>query len=301
MAHDYDTADFDRLWDYDDPAATEAKFRQILPATRALPDHDHYCQLLTQIARAAGLQRKFDEAHRVLDEAEAVLSADMIAARMRCLLERGRVFNSAGQADRAKPLFQQAWDLARSEAQDFHAVDAAHMMAIVEKGDASLAWNEQAIALAECSQDERARNWLGSLYNNVGWAHHDRGEFVLAMECFEKALKFRQQQGNAKPIRIAKWCVARAMRSLGKISEALVAQQSLLAECAAVGESPDGYVFEEIGECLLALGREVEAAPMFAKAHALFSRDPWLAEREPARLQRLARLAGIEKPDSLTQ
>jgi hypothetical protein len=53
----------------------------------------------------------------------------------------------------------------------------------------------------------------------------------------------------------------------------------------------DGYVFEEIGECLLALNRAVEARPYFAKAYETLSQDEWLRDREPARLARLKELS----------
>jgi hypothetical protein len=56
----------------------------------------------------------------------------------------------------------------------------------------------------------------------------------------------------------------------------------------------DGYVFEEIGECLLALNRVGEAQPYFAKAYKLLSEDLWLVEREPHRLERLRQLGRVE-------
>jgi hypothetical protein len=68
-------------------------------------------------------------------------------------------------------------------------------------------------------------------------------------------------------------------------------QEAIAAEFAAMGES-DGFVFEEIGECLLLLGRKEEATPNFARAYELLAKDPWLAENEPARLARLKELGG---------
>src|SRR5690606_19946505 len=56
--------DFDALWDYSQPAATETKFREILPLAQESGDLSYRLQLETQIARALGLQQKFDEAHR---------------------------------------------------------------------------------------------------------------------------------------------------------------------------------------------------------------------------------------------
>ena len=59
--------DFDSLWNYDDPAATEQQFRELLPAAESSGDKSYHLQLLTQIARAQGLQRQFEAAHQTLD------------------------------------------------------------------------------------------------------------------------------------------------------------------------------------------------------------------------------------------
>jgi hypothetical protein len=87
--------DFDALWDYGDPAATEVKFREVLPMAKASGDASYHAQLLTQIARTQGLQMKFDHAHSTLDMVEGMLADDMTVARIRYLLERGRVYNSS--------------------------------------------------------------------------------------------------------------------------------------------------------------------------------------------------------------
>jgi tetratricopeptide (TPR) repeat protein len=94
-----------------------------------------------------------------------------------------------------------------------------------------------------------------------------------------------------KEIRIAQWCVARTLRSLKRVEEALSKQMTLKAEYEAAGEGDrDGFVYEEIGECLLELKRIKEARPYFAKAHEILSQDSWLAEKEPERLARLREL-----------
>src|SRR5689334_7693514 len=121
-----DLLDFDALWDYDHPASTEQQFRALLPRAEQAADRSHYVQLLTQIARAQGLQGKFADAHATLDTAQVLLTPDLGTARIRYLLERGRVFNSSRQVAQAQPQFQQAWELAQAERQDFYAIDAAH-------------------------------------------------------------------------------------------------------------------------------------------------------------------------------
>jgi tetratricopeptide (TPR) repeat protein len=238
------------------------------------------------------LQRKVDEAHQTLNEVEKQLDENPSRAKVRYLLERGRVFNSSKQVDKAKPFFEQALDLAKKLGEDFYAVDAVHMLAIIADDPASsLSLNLIAIQMAESSLEERARNWLGSLYNNTGWSYHDAGEYESALVIFEKAESFFRAKGGVDKIRIAVWTVARCLRSLNRLDEALSKQLALHAEFESAGET-DGFVFEEIGECLLALQRGEEAKPYFAKAYEVLSEDVWLVENEPDRIARLKQLSG---------
>lgn len=125
-----DLPDLDALRDYDEPAGTEARFRALLPATP--PSNPAHIELLTRIARAQGLQRQFDAAHQALDQAQALLVEGMLPARVRDLLERGRVFNSSGHRLEASPLIREARKLASAAGEDFYAVDAADMLGISE-------------------------------------------------------------------------------------------------------------------------------------------------------------------------
>jgi tetratricopeptide (TPR) repeat protein len=279
--------DFDSLWDYSNPKQTEIKFRELL--LQIPKNYSAHLELLTQIARSLGLQKKFDDAHETLDQVEKALDKNPSRAKVRYLLERGRVFNSSGHAEESRPFFEGALDLAKSLGEDFYAVDAIHMLAIIAPPESSLTLNLQAIQLAESSGQEKARNWLGSLYNNMGWSYHDMGDYESALQIFEKAESFRRSKGNASEIRIAVWCVARTLRSLNRVEEALSKQLALRAENESAGET-DGYVFEEIGECLLALKREDESRPYFAKAYEILSQDEFLAEQEPDRIARLKEL-----------
>jgi tetratricopeptide (TPR) repeat protein len=276
--------DFDTLWDYANPAQTETKFREILP--QFPEDEPAALELLTQIARAQGLQKKFDHAHATLDDVERKVGEGPSRARVRLLLERGRVFNSSGHPERARPLFEQAYEAAKHIGKDFYAVDALHMLAIVAPPAQSLDLNLRAIKFAESSTQERARNWLGSLYNNTGWSYHDLGDYASALAVFEKAEAWQRAQGRVNETRIASWSVARTLRSLKRFEEALSKQITLKEEFESAGES-DGYVFEELGECLLALDRPEEARPYFSKAYELLAQDAWLPEHEPERLARL--------------
>src|SRR5438067_2536580 len=104
--------DFDKLWDYAHPDETERKFNQLLPQAREANDRSYLAQLLTQIARTQGLQQRFDDAHRTLDQVESMLTDDLKLARARYLLERGRVFNSSEKPQDAMVCFTKAYQRA---------------------------------------------------------------------------------------------------------------------------------------------------------------------------------------------
>ena len=280
--------DIDSLWNFDDPAATEAAFRARLPEAGP-EDGAAHLELLTQIARTHSLRRDFHTAHALLDLVASRMSPAQARVRIRYLLERGRSFNSAGQRELARPLFVEAWDLGRDRAEDALAIDAAHMVAITESGAAALRWNETALAHAERSRDPKARRWRGALYNNLGWTYHGLERYGDALDRFKHALAAREAEGVPGPIRIARWCIGRCVRSLGRADEALAIQLGLRAECEAAG-TPDPYVSEEIAECLLAMGRHDEARPAFARAFAELSK---IAERDELAPERLARLESL--------
>jgi tetratricopeptide (TPR) repeat protein len=284
--------DFDSLWDYSNPAETETRFRDLLPQiSESEPAH---LELLTQIARTNSLRQKFDEAHQILDQVEKQLDETPKRPKIRYLLERGRTFNSSGQPEQAQPLFEQALDIAQQLGEDFYAVDALHMLAIVAPPASALDLNLRAIQMAESSGQEKARNWLGSLYNNTGWSYHDMGEYESALKIFQKAEAYFRSKGRVRETRIAVWTVARCLRSLKRIEEALSMQMKLKEEFDFAGDT-DGYVFEEIGECLHTLGRAEEAKPYFTHAYDELSKDTWLTKNEPERLNRLKELGQVKR------
>ncbi|MGH2574681.1 MAG: tetratricopeptide repeat protein [Ignavibacteria bacterium] len=285
--------DFDSLWDYNHPEKTEIKFRELLPAAKKSDNLQYFLQLLTQIARTQGLQRKFDDAHKTLDEAEGLMTGEMKKEKIRYLLERGRTYNSSNFLDKAKPLFLKAWKLGLESGEDFYAIDAAHMMAIVESQDEALNWNEKALELAEKSQDDKAKKWLGALYNNIGWTYHDRGDYDKALDYFVKDFKWYSENNKHNEARIARWSIAKSMRSLNRIDEALGMQKSILKEIEENNLEPDGFVYEEVGECLLALKKATESQPYFKQAYELLSKDIWLTSNEPARIERIKKLGNL--------
>jgi hypothetical protein len=92
--------EIDSLWNYDDPSGTEANFRSVVSAATLPEIADYRAQLITQIARCLALQRRFDEGHATLDEVDKLLSDQTPTARIRSLLERGRIWNDTARRSR---------------------------------------------------------------------------------------------------------------------------------------------------------------------------------------------------------
>ena len=118
------------------------------------------------------------------------------------------------------------------------------------------------------------------------------GDYESALKIFQKAVSYFGEVRREDRLRIAKWTVARCLRSMKRIDEALSKQLALKAEFDSIGGS-DGYVEEEIGECLLLLNRGDEAKPYFAKAYELLSHDEWMMENEAERMKRMKELSGL--------
>jgi tetratricopeptide (TPR) repeat protein len=272
-------ADIDSLWEYADPALSETRFRAAIANTKG----DERLELLTQIARTFSLRKRFQDAHRLLDEVERKIKDAGPRPRVRYLLERGRTFNSSAMPDRARPLFTQAWDLARVSQLDGLAVDAAHMTAITFGGtEAAIDWNKMGLALARSSQDAKAKALIPAMLNNSAWDLHDMGRYAQALPLFEEALTEWTVRSRPAQIHFARWSVARCLRSLGRFDEALTRQLALERD-----DPIDGFVLEEIGELHEALGRPAQARPYFARAAAALAQDEDFARANPARLARL--------------
>ena len=226
------------LWDFDDPAASEQRLRT---AADVAEGADRLV-LLTQVARALGLQERYDEAHALLDQ--LATGDDEVATRVS--LERGRVLRSAGDPEAARPHFDAAEHTAAAAHLDVLRVDAAHMQALVADPAERLALNHRALELAFHSKDPAARDWDASLLTNIGMVHADTGDFGEALASFEHALAARERAGDQDRVRVGRWLVAWALRNLGRPQDALTMQRALKAELDAAGRT-DPHVDEELG------------------------------------------------------
>lgn len=276
------------LWDFQDPVSSEQRFIQFRDRAAESGDRTLAALASTQLARALGLQRRFDEGEAVLQSIRDEIPNPDGELAVRIALEQGRLLNSSGSKEHSIPEFERAWKIACDHNLDGLAVDAAHMLGIVHEADQAMEWNQKALDLAMQSDQSDARKWRGSLLNNMGWTLHTSGDYEHALQLFEQALKERVENGTPTTIRIARWCVGRCLRSLDRIDDALTIQRGLESDPDA-----DGYVHEEIAECLHALGKADEAQEYFVRAYETLSQDSWLMAQEPDRINRLKELGKV--------
>jgi tetratricopeptide (TPR) repeat protein len=197
------------LWDFDDLDATERRLREQLDRE---PTDTGRAEVLTQLARVAGLRNEFDGCEALLQEAEPLAGNGV--ARVRIDLERGRKLRSGGEGGAAVPHFESAYARANELGELWLAGDAAHMVAIAD-GSRMLEWTERGLDLA--ARDADAAYWAGPLLNNLGWHYFDAGEYEAALDAFERALEVRKRDpSNPQAITWAEDAVAEARRALGR-------------------------------------------------------------------------------------
>lgn len=243
MSSDLSGAELRAMWDFDHPERSESVLRAAADGSAAAPARQ--AELLTQVARAMGLQGRCDEAHHVLD----ALAPTTEPLAVRVLLERGRLHRSAGDAPPAVSCFEAAVVAAEHAGLDALQVDALHMLAITDD-ERTQAWTARGLAVAESSADPEARRWSVALHNNLGWTLMDLGRPADALVEFERAHAAALEVGSPEQEQIGRWAVARCLRELGRVPEALAIQRRLAEE-----RPEDPYVFEEIEALERALGR----------------------------------------------
>lgn len=306
MGHHCDIDHASKLQNFDDlfvgsPVQIEKNLRELLPQASALEDKSIYLQVLSQIALAQAMQKRFDDAHSTLNTLERLLTPKDHLAQVRILLERGRLFMQEGDYETAKPFFVQSYELSKVHHFDYHTANAAHMIAMIATtSEDKIKWNILAIELVESSTSMSVQDWRGSLYNNLGHAYIEGGFYGRAFDALITALELRTQEGYAPNIRVAKWAVARSLRLLSQPEEALAILLPLVKEYESMvsgGEfdlpievlpSIRGLVYEELAEIYTA-----EAKRFAGLAYDDLSKDEWFKKLEPKRLERLKQFQRI--------
>ena len=259
------SVDVNALWDYNQPQVSEQRF--IEAREKALPDERLILE--TQIARSYGMRKDFAKARAILARLEPSLKEASPEAQARYHLELGRTYASTTHSkdqltpealDKARTHFTRAFDIASAARRDGVAIDALHMMVVVDSEPRQqIEWNRKAIAYMERSTQAEAPKWEGTLRNNLGYALHKAGDYDAALEQFRLSRAAYERAGRAQNVRYADWMIPWTYRAQGRSAEALALQLALERAWEAAGEK-DPYVFQELEILYRAQGDEKPAA-----------------------------------------
>ncbi|MDR6986555.1 tetratricopeptide (TPR) repeat protein [Paenarthrobacter nitroguajacolicus] len=186
-----DQKTLDLLWNFRDPAASEAAFRAAM--IEETYDADERAELATQLGRAISLQGRFEEADALLDE----IDDDEPTVGVRILLERGRVLNAGGHPAMAVPLLEQAAELADHLGEEFLAVDALHMLSLADAAHAEV-WMRSALEYASTAHDERTKRWMIALHVGLGSFLSGKKRLTEATVEFQLAEQWAERLGTER-------------------------------------------------------------------------------------------------------
>jgi tetratricopeptide (TPR) repeat protein len=304
-----DLREFETHCDWDDALGTEQRLKQLISEHSEALKTDHFLriELLSQLARAQGMQNLFPQAKISLQEAETALheaesthqdksetSELFTIAKIRYLLEHGRILVLEKTPSQARPLFLEAWSMAQEAREDYYAIDAAIMLSTTEPQKMKRDWTIKAFDIVENSHHPRAKEMRAPVYTALGWLDFEMRKFEGALVYFKKALEFSKADGlSKKKVVTAQWAIAKTLRALNRIQEAFEIQTEAANELKNLNLI-DGFVYEELAECLHLLKRPDEAQPYFELAYRQLSTDQWLADNNQARLKRMKELGKVK-------
>jgi len=281
------------LWDFGDPAVSETRFRELAADAEAAGNGAYAAEAMTQVARTFSLRRDFDQANANLDMVDGGAFGEVPVVRVRSLLERGRALNSGGQPDAALPHFEEAYEIAAANGEDFLAGDALHMAGIASDLESEERWLNALVEFVAANPDTPADYWFAAMRNNLGWSFFSAERYDDALAQFRLSRDaYAEMDGKRYETLIADYSTGRTMRFLGECAEALPLQEATYAALEAEFETQDEYVTEEIALCRAALGNAEGAREAAAIAFAKFSEDSWFVENEAERLEALRELSG---------
>jgi tetratricopeptide (TPR) repeat protein len=272
MAHDlFDLFD---LWDYSNPALSEQRFRETIKTV----SKDDGLILQTQIARTYVLRRDFARAQEILGSIKDEVKKGSAELKVWYFLELGRTYTSVLHApdaqaldnkEKARSAYMQAFEVAKEARLDYLAIDALHMMTVVDtEPTAQIDWNLKALTYLKTSSQPEARRWAGSLHHNIGEAQYVLGKYDEALIHFMRALVEYEFIESVQDAHNARWQIARIFRTQGRFEDALDIQLRLEQE-GEQANNPDPRVFEEL-EHLFRQANDIARTELYATKLRIF-------------------------------
>lgn len=196
-------------------------YLQILESPRNETDIDQETRLeaMAQLARTYLILDEKEHGRNWLTRTAELVNPDNYPkAWARYLGVLGRFQWKDSNLATATATFKTMYDFCNKNKLYDHAVDAAHMIAITAPQNEQITWAKRGI---EAAQKGNMTNWLGPLYNNLGWSYDEMGKHKQALDALQNARKYHYQNKNELPKLIADYSIAVQYRKLSNINKAL--------------------------------------------------------------------------------
>ncbi|MEE9555189.1 MAG: hypothetical protein V3W18_12945 [candidate division Zixibacteria bacterium] len=253
-----------------------------------------------QVARCYLRNSLKEEGRSWLEKAGEIASVDDPPGWSRYLGVRGRfewkdAAELAGllspETDKASNTFKELYDYCLLNDLYERAIDAANMVSITARKDERIEWAKKGIEAAEKGNLE---GWLAPLWNNLGWAYDDIGEYTESLKALEKARVYHYKRGKELPMLISDWSVGHALRMTGQIDSAetlLIKVQKWALILKSEQKTPEtaewfGFANLELGEIELLKGDNERALTLFKSAYSNLS-TAGMRKWDPDRLKEI--------------
>ena len=167
------------------------------PASLQDTDVDLWRKMTLGITYAYNL--KFDEAERLLSEAQSLAEAKYPELVGDVLLRQGTLALTQSQYATAASKYQGALKEARARNNQFLQASSLANLALLatrqEHYDEALEWNLEALKRAEAIE---AKSYVAIILGNIGWSYLEMGEYEQALALLNQALASAEQAGMVR-------------------------------------------------------------------------------------------------------
>jgi len=228
-------------------------------------------EALAQVARSYSITGDGEKGESWLNQAAALAQESEPLGWSRYRLVLGVYQREAGQREAATQTFIELYEYCLAHDLHERAVNAAHMVAIAADLETQVVWGKKGIAAAEAGGHEE---WLGPLWNNLGWTYDDLGRYEDSLQALITAREYHYRGGSDHAKLVADWSVGHAHRVVG---EAGIAHEWLTdvhlraTQRYERDRSPDtaewvGHAARELAELAVAGGKTEEAYDLMREA-----------------------------------
>lgn len=219
-------------------------------------DRTTLVQACSMVARCYTLARDLPQARFWLERARGQGDPGDPLGWSRLQLAAGHLLVEERDRAGALEVFGELHAYCREHGLSRRAAEAAYQAALLAPLEARVTWTQQGLDSARAASDER---WQALLWSHLGQTQEQLGRHEDMLAAHEQARVLHRRTGSEREVLAADWAVGRALRFLGRLSEARTLLLEVLDRAQTRhGARPGPATLEWVGYSRWELG-EVEA------------------------------------------